>query len=214
MKHLIHQGHPGVDKCKLRARQSVYWPGISHEITQFVLHCPTCITHCNRQQQEALLEHDVPEARWIKVAADLFTIYGKDYLLVVDYSSKYFEVSHAREPVESPAVVNSIKIFSRHGIPKELFTDGGPHFVAKKFKKFTKDWDFIHDSSSPHFPQSNGIVECTVQIIKNTLKKAHEANEDVYLALLALNSTPPQDGRYISSVQGIYSSNKENSSIC
>ena len=37
MKHLIHQGHLGVAKCKLRAHQSVYWPGISQEVTQFVL---------------------------------------------------------------------------------------------------------------------------------------------------------------------------------
>ena len=159
------------------------------------MNCPTCITHYNRHQLETLLEHYVPEAPWIKVAADLFTIYGKDCLLVVDYSSKYFEVSHVREPVDSHAVVNSMKkIFSRHGIPKELFTDGGPQFVAKEFKKFTKDWDFVHDSSSPHFPQSNGMVECTVQTIKKSLKKVHEANEDVYLALLALNSTPSQDG--------------------
>ena len=121
--------------------------------------------------------------------------YGKDYLLVVDYSSKYFEVSHVREPVDSPAVVNSMKkIFSRHDVPKELFTDGGPQFVAKEFKKFTKDWDFVHHSSSPHFPQSNGMVERTVQTIKKTLKKAHEVNEDMYLALLALNSTLSQDG--------------------
>ena len=177
-------GIVGVDKRKLRARQSIYWPGISHEITQFVLDYPTCITHRKRQQQETLLEHDVPAAPWIKVAADLFTIYGKDYLLVVDYSSKYFKVSHVRESVESPAVVNSMKkIFSRHGIPKELFTDGGRQFAAKEFKQFTKDWDFIHDSSSPHFPQSNGMVERTVQTIKNTLKEAHEANEDLYLAL-------------------------------
>ena len=104
-------------------------------------------------------------------------MYGNDYLLVVDYLSKYFEVSHVREPVDSPAVVNSMKIFSRHGIPEELFTDGGPQFVAKEFKKFTNDWDFVHDSSSPHFPQSNGMVEHTVQIKKNTLKKAHEASK-------------------------------------
>ena len=74
VKHLIHQGHPGVDKCKLRARQSVYWSGISHEITRFVLNCPACIIHRKLQQQETLLEHDVPEAPCIKVAADLFTI--------------------------------------------------------------------------------------------------------------------------------------------
>ena len=38
------------------------------------------------------------------------------------------------------------------------------------------------------------MFEHTVQTIKKTLKKAHEAIEDVYLALLALNSTPSQDG--------------------
>ena len=38
------------------------------------------------------------------------------------------------------------------------------------------------------------MVERTVETIKNTLKKAHKANEDVYLALLALNSTLPHDG--------------------
>ena len=69
-------------------------------------------------------------------------------------------MSHVRESVDSPAVVNSMKkIFGQHDVPEELFTDGGPQFVAKEFKKFTKDWDFVRDSSSPHFPQSNGMVE-------------------------------------------------------
>ena len=54
---------------------------------------------------------------------------------MVDYSSKYFKVSHVRQPVDSPVVVNSMKkIFSRNGIPKELFTDGGPQFVAMLLK--------------------------------------------------------------------------------
>ena len=56
---------------------------------------------------------------------------------VVDYSSKYFEVSHVREPVDSRAVVNSMKKITAY--PKRLFTDGEPHFVAKEFKKLTKD---------------------------------------------------------------------------
>ena len=52
----------------------------------------------------------------------------------------------------------------------------------------------VHDSSSPHFPQLNGMAEGTVQTTKKTLRKAHEANEDVYFALPALNGTPSQDG--------------------
>ena len=62
--------------------------------------------------------------------------------------------------------------FARHGIPRTLFSDGGPQYAAIEFTKFAEEWDFKHDSSSPHFPQSNGLVERTIQTVKNTLKKS------------------------------------------
>ena len=61
IKTKIHQGHQGQDKCILRARHSVFWPGISHEIVDLVSHCSECLTHHNRQQQETLLQHDIPD---------------------------------------------------------------------------------------------------------------------------------------------------------
>ena len=44
--------------------------------------------------------------------------------------------------------------------------------------------------SSPHFPESNGQVERTIQMVKKTLKKAFKYNEDPYLALLATRVSP------------------------
>ena len=32
----IHEGHQGVEKCMLKARESVYWPGISDDIWERV----------------------------------------------------------------------------------------------------------------------------------------------------------------------------------
>ena len=147
--------------------------------------------------KETLLPHDIPETPWTKVACDLFTIYGKDYLLIVDYHSKYFEVAPLEKPADAPSVIRvTKKVFSRHGIPKSVFSDNGPQFVANDYKQFAKTWDFNHtDTSSPHFPQSNGLVERTIQTVKRTLKKAHESGQDVYLALLALNTTPSPDGK-------------------
>ena len=86
------------------------------------------------------------------------------------------------------------KIFARHGIPKELYTDNGPEYTAQSFKRFAKEWDFKHITSSPHFPQSNGLVERAIQTVKKSLKKAHDGNEDPYLTLLILNTTPGSDG--------------------
>ena len=120
------------------------------------------------------MEHEIPNNPWDKVATDLFTIYGKDYVIAVDYFSKLFEVALVSKPcMDSPAVVRALKrTFARHGIPRTLFSDGGPQYAAIEFTKFAEEWDFKHDTSSPHFPQSNGLVERTIQTVKNTLKKS------------------------------------------
>ena len=38
----IHEGHQGIVKCRLRARTSVWWPGISQQITEMIQKCYTC----------------------------------------------------------------------------------------------------------------------------------------------------------------------------
>ena len=40
--HKLHNGHQGIVKCCLRARQSVWWPGISEDINTFIHNCDTC----------------------------------------------------------------------------------------------------------------------------------------------------------------------------
>lgn len=193
MKEIIHQGHNGFKKCKNRARQSVYWPGINHEIEDLVFHCSLCSAHRNQQQKESLIQHEIPNAPWTKVASDLFTLCGHDYVIVTDYFSKFVEIERLPDK-SSSTVINKIKkIFSRHGIPKELFTDNGPEYSAACFKRFAKEWDFKHTTSSPHFPQSIGFVERTIQTIKKLLLKAHHGGQDPYLALLVLNTTPGND---------------------
>ena len=60
------------------------------------------------------------------------------------------------------------KIFSRHGIPKDVFSDNGSQFTSKEFKDFSLGWDFVHNSSSPEYPKSNGFVESHIQTVKRT----------------------------------------------
>ena len=124
----------------------------------------------------------------------MFTLYGHDYVIIADYTSKYIEIERLTDK-SSQIVINKIKkIFARHGIPKELHTDNGPEYTAQSFKHFTEQWDFRHVTSSPHFPQSNGFVELAIQTVKKSLKKAHDGSEDPYLTLLILNTTPGADG--------------------
>ncbi|KAL7889588.1 hypothetical protein AOLI_G00018460 [Acnodon oligacanthus] len=92
---------------------------------------------------------------------------------------------------KSENVITCMKsIFSRHGVPTEVITDNGPQFSGADFKAFSEEWDFVHTTSSPHFPQSNGLVEKSVGIVKKLMRKAKDGGGDFYKALLAYRSTP------------------------
>ena len=166
-----------------------YWPNINEDIEQLVKECPTCNKYGRANQKESLLPHSVPSRPWSKVGVDYFTMASQDYLLVVDYFSKYSEVI----PVQSKSADATVKemktIFARHGIPNTVIADNMP-FNSKRFKQFAKEWSFNLITSSPQFPQSNGLAERNVQTIKNILKKAKDTNCDEQLALLEFRNSP------------------------
>ena len=39
---LIHEGHLGLTKCKLRAKETVYWPSLNDQLEKLVLNCQLC----------------------------------------------------------------------------------------------------------------------------------------------------------------------------
>jgi hypothetical protein len=51
--------------------------------------CSTCCANRRHQPPEPLLPHPVPSYPWEKIGADIFTFNRRDYLLVVDYFSKF-----------------------------------------------------------------------------------------------------------------------------
>lgn len=80
--------------------------------------------------------------------------------------------------------------FSVHGIPKVLESDNGPHYSSKVFDDFSKQWNFQHKTSSPKFPQSNGLAERFVQTAKNMLRKCSMDETDFNSAMLNYRNTP------------------------
>ncbi|KAI8438614.1 hypothetical protein MSG28_011052 [Choristoneura fumiferana] len=50
-----------------------------------------------------------------------------------------------------------------HGIPETVMSDGGPQFTSREFSQFAKKWGFNHVRSSPHYAQSNGQAERSIQ---------------------------------------------------
>ena len=120
---------------------------------------------------------------------DYFTLAGKDYLLMVDYFSKYPEVLQVSNKTADTTISKMKSIFARHGIPQTVVADNMP-FGSRAFQQFAKAWNFNIITSSPTYPQSNGLVERNVQTIKRLLKKARDDGKDEAMALLEFRNTP------------------------
>lgn len=185
----IHTGHQGITKCRKRARQSVWWPGISTELEKLVRTCPTC---CKAQNQRAqpLIPAPLPELPWQKVGTDLFHWKQGTFLLIIDNYSRYIEVAKLDRLSAEEVIKHTKSVFARHGIPEIVMSDNGPQYSSQEYAEFARTYQFKHITSSPHYPQSNGEAERAVGTVKSLLKK----NMDPYLALLSYCSTPLQNG--------------------
>lgn len=186
---LIHEGHLGMEKCKTMARRTLYWPNMSRDIETLVAKCSTCNSFRRQQAAEPLLPHPVPDRPWQKVGVDIFSFKQKDYILVVDYYSKYPEISRLSDKTASTVIMHLKEIFARHGIPEQLFSDNMP-FNSRKVHEFADEWRINLTTSSPRYAQSNGQAERAIQTVKNILRKADEAGTDPYVALLQYRNTP------------------------
>ena len=187
----LHQGHQGIQRCRLRARSSVWWPGISKQINDFVSQCPKCCRDA-LQQRESLITSTLPDYPWQRAATDLFELKGVTYLVLMDYFSRFPEVTQLKSTTSS-SVINALKtFFARYGIPETLVSDNGPQYSSTEFAEFATAYGFAHTTSSPHYPQSNGLAERTVRTVKKLLKES----PDQCLALLAYRTMPfPWCGR-------------------
>jgi hypothetical protein len=66
-----------------------------------------------------------------------------------------------------------LQLFATFSVPVTIYSDGGPQFLEGEtinkfeFGQFCKEWGVQHITSSPHYPQSNGLAE---EAVKNAKK--------------------------------------------
>jgi len=177
MLELIHKSHQGIVKCKQRARDVLFWPGMSSQIEEKVSQCSLCAQFHRAQPREPMIIQDLPDRMWSTVGTDLFEYNGVHYLQYVDYYSRWIEVAKLGNLTSGNIICHLRSQFARYGIHDELISDNGPQYASFTFTDFSKSYGFVHTTSSPHFPQANGEAERAVQTIKNLLKKTRSLQD-------------------------------------
>jgi transposase InsO family protein len=187
----IHDGHQGIVKCSRRARESVWWPGINQQIKQLVEKCATCIKH-QKIHHQPLKPTELPDGPWMEVGSDVFEFKGKAYVLIVDYYSRWVEVFEIKELTAKTVVAKMKNAFARFGVPVKVRSDNGGCYNSDLFRKFADAYGFGFEAttSSPRYPESNGLAERAIQTVKRLWKKSEDFNK----SLMIYRATPLESG--------------------
>ena len=72
MRSLVHEAHIGIEKCKRRAREVMYWPNMNTDVCDFVSRCDFCQSHRYAQKHPIKSPED-QTGRWQRLNATYFT---------------------------------------------------------------------------------------------------------------------------------------------
>ncbi|XP_059060190.1 uncharacterized protein K02A2.6-like [Achroia grisella] len=89
MLKIIHDGHLGIDRCKRRAREVLFWPGITKDIELYVKRCAVCQEYSNAPAREPMLPVEIPILPWNKAMKEIFARHGIPEVLVSDNGTQF-----------------------------------------------------------------------------------------------------------------------------
>ena len=144
---------------------TLFCPNINSHIKQMTDEYQNCTQHRNQLPAETQLKHKIPVTPWTKVATDIFHLNNMSYVIIIDYTIRFFNVQLLKKSID-----NSDKkmkhTFAIFGMPQILISDNGPEYKSEKFIQFAKDFDFKHITTSLNYPEANRLVERNIQAIK------------------------------------------------
>ena len=114
---------------------------------------------------------EIPVHPWSKLATDIFHFEGASYLIIVDYTSRFLIV-HKLTSMTGIHIANQCKlVFFEHGWPNTHLSHNGPCYASQTFTSVMQAFSVNYITGSPHYPQSSGLAEKYVHIVKCLLKK-------------------------------------------
>ena len=168
----IHQGHQGIKACRSRAGEFVFWVNINNDVKELVDKCDLCQSQQNSITIVQKYVSEIPPHPWHMIGSDLFYFRRIDFLVVVDYFSKYLIIRKIPNSTSSAVIKELGMIFSEFLKPQFFRSDNGPCYSSEEFSFLKQNWSIKYRTSSLQYPQSNGLAESMVKVSKNLIEKA------------------------------------------
>ena len=196
---LAHEGHQGIVKCKQLLRSKMWFPHMDRLIEERVAGCLGCQATTYTPHRDPLKPTPLPDRPWQKIDMDFWGPLptGEHLLVMIDEYSRYPEVEFVSSTSASAVVPHIDKIFSSHGFPDSVKTDGGPPFNGTDTHEYSQymKWAGIKTRVvSPEDPEANGLAENFMKVIKKiwhtTRIEKKNFRQELYKFLRQYRSTP------------------------
>lgn len=172
-------GHQGVNRTFQAISQLYYWPQYYEDIRKYVMSCPICQQYGRRDQPLPLQPIPPPvDGPLSEVMMDFCTITPKDdqtgssaLLVLIDMFSGWIEAYPSSSYTADETIVALFKWVCRFGLPRKIYSDGGPHFNALVVQAMMDNYGVSLEIGPAHHSHRQGKVERAIRSLKLLLKK-------------------------------------------
>lgn len=161
-------GHLGIHKTWERLRDKYFWVGMFKDIKKYILACQKCrACKIDRTKPMGTLQPIEPPTGILELMGLDFvgpvpeSTNGHKYILVcTDYLSRFAITQATRNCTADTAAKFLVEqVILRLGVPKQLLTDRGSHFMSRVFEAIAARCGTHHITTTSYHPQCNGLTE-------------------------------------------------------
>ncbi|MCO5587012.1 hypothetical protein L7F22_040957 [Adiantum nelumboides] len=101
-----------------------------------------------------------------------YRVQAQYIIVATDYLTKWAEAKATRKnDARTTAAFLYENVFTRYGLPIEIVSDRGTHFLNEVIEYLLSEFMVIYNKSTPYHPQANGQAEHTNKILSSVLTK-------------------------------------------
>ena len=177
--HIVHFHASGQRLADL-VRQRFDWPGLTKDALNVAKNCLICAqSKADKMSGAATLKSPMTQDPGYvnhRVHVDLITVKEVFILTIMDGFSRYLEAAilGATKKSERVATAFSDKWLHVFGVPTFVLSDNGGEFNGEPFQTLLRSFGIRHMRTSPHHPQTNGVLERAHGDIKHTIRKLEQ----------------------------------------
>eukprot|EP00253_Pinus_taeda_P033901 PITA_33901 len=164
-------------------RAGYFWPSLFKDCIYAVRKCHNYQIFDRKMRAPPAPLHPIivvdPFAKWgiDFITCNPHSAGGHAYIiLAVDYFTKWAEAMPTFSIDGKTAATFVLNhIIARFGVPQAIITDHGSHFRNIMITELTDQLGLRHDSSTPYYPQANGLVEAINKVLLTMIQRIIEA---------------------------------------